>query len=45
MGDKEPPVLLIGVNPWHSLPLPAVPVRDSVSPSKVSGALELTYPI
>ncbi len=34
----EPPVLFVGVNPWHNLPLPAVPVNEKLKPFSVSGA-------
>ena len=35
----EPPVLLVGVNPWHNLALPAVPVKVKLNPSNVSGGV------
>ena len=40
----EPPVLFVGVNPAHNLPLPAVPVRDNDNPLKVVGALGTNLP-
>ena len=39
-----PPVLFVGVNPAHNLPLPAVPVRDNDNPLKVVGALGTNLP-
>ena len=40
----EPPVLLVGVNPWHNLPFPAVPVRDILAVLNVSGAVGTNLP-
>ena len=40
----EPPVLLVGVNPPHNLPTPAVPVKDNANPSNVSGDFGTNFP-
>ena len=34
----EPPVLFVGVNPWHKYAVPFVPVSDKLNPLNVSGA-------
>ena len=37
-------MLFVGVNPWHNLPTPAVPVKDNANPSNVSGAFGTNLP-